>query len=82
MCLRWLRREIDIPELFTKRTGEILDLVKSAGPLDVLCLQEFSTDDRIVSMFHDALGTRYEFPVDYCEIRCMKIHLRSEHSYS
>ena len=47
-----------MPELFTQRTEELLTLIKAAGPLDVLCLQEFSTDERIVSMFNDALGSK------------------------
>jgi len=55
---RWLRREIELPELFTQRTEELLTLIRAAGPLDVLCLQEFSTDKRIVAMFNDALGSK------------------------
>ena len=55
---RWPRREIDLPELFTPRTEELLAVIKAAGPLDVLCLQEFSTDPRVVDMFNDALGSK------------------------
>lgn len=54
----WSRKEIELPELFTPRTMELLAVIKAAGPLDVLCLQEFSTDKRIVSMFNDALGSK------------------------
>ena len=55
---RWLRREIELPELFKPRTKELLTVIKSASPLDVLCLQEFSTDERIVTMFNEALGSK------------------------
>ena len=55
---RWLHREIELPELFTPRTKELLTVIKAAGPLDVLCLQEFSTDKRIVAMFKDELGSK------------------------
>ena len=45
------KREIRFPERYLPRHEGIVDLIRSAGPPDIVCLQEFSVARKIVELF-------------------------------
>lgn len=55
--------ESNHPELFTRRHTAIAQFIKSMGPLDVLCLQEFWFNKDVQNIYKDTLeGSHQLFP--------------------